>query len=809
MSVSRTAPADPRASVIDVRSVISIALVATAYIVFAEIGFSMAYATKQVTAVWPPAGIAVACLLVFGYRIWPGVFLGAFVSNALSHEPLLTAAAIAVGNTLGPVVGVYLLRHVGRFDPALERVSDVIAFVLVASAAGMTVTATNGTLNLALSGIIPWSAFGSTWRLWWTGDAMGVLIFAPLILTWLTPTARARVTWVSAIEAAALGAALVIASALVFLKPLASGYDVYPVLIWAALRFRQRIVALAVVTISAIAIWGSANGLGPFSEGTLDARLSGLVTFVAMLAVSGLILGAVIAERRQASALAHAAERRFRLLAETVPQMVWMADGAGWIDWCNERWYEFTGQTADEAAGWGWQRAYHPDDYQRMMRDWPRSIATGEPFSIDSRIRRHDGDYRWFLVRAEPMRDERGTVTRWCGTNTDVDAQKRELQQTTRIADTLQAFFLPGALPQRSDLRFDALYLTAEQTAFVGGDWYDAFDFPDGRIMVSIGDVAGHGVAAAMTAARMRQSILAAALDSNDPSTILAKTNVLLRLQESTIVTALVAIIDPGLGAMRFASAGHPPPVIGASTIPARILSCSGIPLGVDSDLRLQTHTVPLAPDAVVCFYSDGITEFKRDVLAAEASLVQAVAAIVKADTWPQPALAVQRAVMGSSKAIDDAVIVVLQLSPAPDGQISDEPAARKTWLFHSSDAYFAHAARHELMAFLRDYGASEEDLARSELIIGELLANTVKHAPGVVRLEIDCLGVHPVLTIADAGPGLPNFAVKLPEDELEEDGRGLYLVGTLADAVSVDSNDGLGTTMTVALPIARGARSV
>jgi anti-sigma regulatory factor (Ser/Thr protein kinase) len=260
---------------------------------------------------------------------------------------------------------------------------------------------------------------------------------------------------------------------------------------------------------------------------------------------------------------------------------------------------------------------------------------------------------------------------------------------------------------------------------------------------------------------------------------------------------------------MRFASAGHPPPVIGASTIPARILSCSGIPLGVDSDLRLQTHTVPLAPDAVVCFYSDGITEFKRDVLAAEASLVQAVAAIVKADTWPQPALAVQRAVMGSSKAIDDAVIVVLQLSPAPDGQISDEPAARKTWLFHSSDAYFAHAARHELMAFLRDYGASEEDLARSELIIGELLANTVKHAPGVVRLEIDCLGVHPVLTIADAGPGLPNFAVKLPEDELEEDGRGLYLVGTLADAVSVDSNDGLGTTMTVALPIARGARSV
>lgn len=808
MSVSRTSTPDIRTAMMDVRYSLLVALVATAYIVFAEIGFSMASATKQVTAVWPPTGIAVACLLVFGYRIWPGVFIGAFVSNALSHEPLLTAAAIAVGNTVGPLVGVYLLRSFWRFDPALERVGDVIAFVLIASAAGMTVTATNGTLNLALAGIVPWSAFAPTWRLWWTGDAMGVLLFAPLILTWLTPAARMRITWAWVIEVTALGAALVTVSALIFLNPLASGYSVYPVLIWAALRFRQRTVALAIVTISAIAIWGSAHGLGPFAQGALDARLSGLVTFMAMLAVTGLTLGAVIAERRQAGEQLQAAEQRFHLLAESVPQMVWMADGTGWIDWCNERWYEFTGQTVEEAAGWGWQRAYHPDDYQRMMRDWPRSIATGEPFSIESRIRRHDGEYRWFLVRAEPMRDARGTVTRWYGTNTDVDAQKRELQQTTRIADTLQAFFLPGILPQRSDLRFDALYLTAEQRAFVGGDWYDAFDFPDGRIVVSVGDVAGHGVGAAMTAARMRQSILAAALDTDDPSTILSKANELLRVQENTLVTALVAIIEADLRTMRFASAGHPPPVIGASTIPAAILPCSGIPLGVDSDLRLETHSVRLAPDAVVLFYSDGVTEFKRDVLAAETSLVQAVSAIVKAGSMPQPAIAIQQTVMGSNKATDDAVIVVLQLSPAPHDGAAVAPDARKTWMFHSSDAYFAHAARHELMKFLRDYGASEEDLARSELIIGELLANTVKHAPGVVRLEIDCVGNHPVLTIADAGPGLPNYAVKLPDDEMDEDGRGLYLIGTLADAVSVDSQDGHGTTLTVALPIARITRS-
>jgi PAS domain S-box-containing protein len=798
------APADTRGAVIDVRTVLSIALVATAYIVFAEIGFSMAYATKQVTAVWPPTGIAVACLIVLGYRIWPGIFLGAFVSNALSHEPLLTAAAIAVGNTLGPVFGVYLLRRFGRFDPALERVSDVISFVLLASAAGMAVTATNGTLSLVLSGIVPWSAFATTWRLWWTGDAMGVLLFAPVILTWFTPPARFRLAWPAMIETVALGAALIILSALAFLNPFASGYDVYPVLIWAALRFRQRTVASAVVAISAIAIWGSAHGLGPFSEGTLDVRLSGLVTFMAIFAVTGLILGAVIAERRRASSLMQAAERRFRALAQAVPQMVWMADGSGWIDWCNVRWYEYTGQTVDEAAGWGWQRAYHPDDYQQMMRDWPRSIVTGEPFAMESRIRSRDGDYRWFLVRAEPVRDERGSVTRWYGTNTDVDAQKRELQQTTRIADTLQAFFLPGTLPQRQGLRFDALYLTAEKSALVGGDWYDAFEFPDGRIVASIGDVAGHGVGAAMTAARLRQSILTAALDADDPSAILAKVNELLQVQESTVVTALVAVIDRELSTMRFASAGHPPPVIGAPAAGAEILPCSGIPLGVDSDLQLRTHSVRLTPETVVLFYSDGVTEFKRDVLAAEGALLEAVTAIANDGVSPQPALAVQRAVMGANKPTDDAVIMVLQLSPQAAGRAVDSPGARKTWMFHSSDAYFAHAVRHELMTFLRDYGASDEDLSRSELIIGELLANTVKHAPGIVRLEIDCRGNAPVLTIADTGPGLPNFDVRLPDDELNEDGRGLYLIGTLADAVSVDSNDGFGTTMTVALPILR-----
>lgn len=795
-----------RAAAVNARFLLTIFLVGVAYVIFAEIGFSMASATKQVTAVWPPTGIALGALFLLGYRVWPGVFLGALVSNAVSHEPFVTATGIAIGNTLGPMLGVFLLRRFGQFDPAMERVRDVLA-LLASAAIGMTVTATNGVSNLALAGIVPWSSFSSTWRLWWTGDAMGALLFAPLILTWFTPAPHVRLTWRSALEIAALGAALFAISALAFLSPSTSGYSAYPIVIWAALRFRQRATTLAVVLISAIAIWGAARGLGPYALGSLDIRLSALVTFMALLALSGLLLGAIIAERRQTAAQLQDTERRFHVLAEAVPQMVWMADATGWIDWHNQRWYEYTGQKDGEAAGWGWQRAHHPEDYQRIMTEWPRSIATGEPFEMESRIRCHDGSLRWFLVRAEPLRDADGNVMRWYGTNTDVDDQKRALQNTTRVAETLQAAFLPSRMPRRDDLRFDALYIAAEQDALVGGDWYDALELPDGRILVSIGDVVGHGVGAAVTASRIRQAVFVTAFDTNDPARILAKVNRVLEARESAVATAFVAIIDPELHAIRYANAGHPPPIVASSTTPAYMLPVGGVPLGVDADLQLEVGVASLTTDSIVIFYTDGVTEFKRDIASAEKALLGAAAHLVHDRNNTRPALTVQRAVMGSDPPTDDAVVMVLQRSPSSSHHKVDEPEKRKTWTFHSSDAYFAHAARHELMGFLGRDGAEEDDLARCELIIGELLANTVQHAPGLVRLEVEFHGHHPILTIVDTGPGLRQFSAHLPDDDFTEDGRGLYLIGTLAEAVRVDSTPGLGTRMTVTLPIRRAAR--
>lgn len=276
-----------------------VAAVAIAYVVGAQLGFVFAFATKQVTTIWPPAGIALAALVLGGPKLWPGVFVGAFLSNALLAEPLPTALGIAFGNTIGPLLGAYVLRAHAAFDPRLMRVQDVVALAALGSALAMAVSASNGVVQLALAGLIGWSDVVRVWWIWWVGDAMGALLVTPVILTLARPQQQ---TW-TLLKSAELAASvlLILAATTVFFSvdiPLA--YPVFPLVIWVALRFRQRECALVVLGICSIAVWRTIHGQGPFTSGTLDFRLGMLVTFMAVLSLTGLTLAALAAERRSA-----------------------------------------------------------------------------------------------------------------------------------------------------------------------------------------------------------------------------------------------------------------------------------------------------------------------------------------------------------------------------------------------------------------------------------------------------------------------------------------------------------------------------
>ena len=276
-----------------------IALIAGAYYGCAQIGLDLAFATNSVTAIWPPTGIALAALVLWGPSVWPGVALGAFLANAWTGVPLVTVLGITCGNTLEGVVGAHLLRRVAGFTPSLERVRDVLALVVLAAVASTAIAATIGVGSLLVGDEISADEVGSVWRVWWLGDMGGDLLVAPLLMAvaaywpFRRPPGRAS-------EAVVLGAAVVGLSVVVFTLDTNLAYLLFPLLIWASLRFWQPGAAAASLAVATIAVYYTANGDGPFVRSNPDDSLLLAQTYFGVTGVTVLLLAAVITERRRA-----------------------------------------------------------------------------------------------------------------------------------------------------------------------------------------------------------------------------------------------------------------------------------------------------------------------------------------------------------------------------------------------------------------------------------------------------------------------------------------------------------------------------
>ena len=284
------------------RDLILLPILALLYIAAGRAGLQLQAVSGFATLVWAPSGIALAALLRFGLQLWPAIAVGAFVVNLWTGAPLLAALAIAIGNTLEPVVGTVILRRLGF--RGLAQVRDVLLLFAVGAAFSTTISATIGTVSLTLAGEVPPARAAITWSSWWLGDAIADLIVAPLLLTWLTwhrNILRHRL-----LEALALTAILLITSLIVFTRRAPTEVVVFlqpylliPALIWAALRFHELGAATAVFISSAIAIAGTLSGVGPFVGGSDFQRLGALHALMAMMAVTFLVLGAIAAERAQ------------------------------------------------------------------------------------------------------------------------------------------------------------------------------------------------------------------------------------------------------------------------------------------------------------------------------------------------------------------------------------------------------------------------------------------------------------------------------------------------------------------------------
>jgi PAS domain S-box-containing protein len=278
-------------------------LLAGAYFIAAEVALMLAIPPGYATAVWPSSGIALAAILLFGNRMWPGVWLGAAIANYMISSSVLAPLVISTGNTVEALVGAAIIRHFIGVPARFEHGEDVATFVAAAILSG-AIAATIGVGAVAYTHILPLPELFWNWLTWWLGDAVGVILVTPLILSW---SARGNVTWttkrvvegVCLIALLAAGARTLFGGSGTFYDAQTLKFLIVPLIIWIAFRFGQREVTTAAFAVCLLSVWEAFASGAPSGVGSNQMLLI-LGTFNSTVAITGLVLCAVMDERERA-----------------------------------------------------------------------------------------------------------------------------------------------------------------------------------------------------------------------------------------------------------------------------------------------------------------------------------------------------------------------------------------------------------------------------------------------------------------------------------------------------------------------------
>ncbi len=365
------------------------------------------------------------------------------------------------------------------------------------------------------------------------------------------------------------------------------------------------------------------------------------------------------------------------------------------------------------------------------------------------------------------------------------NARLYERQQ--EVARTLQASFLPADLPHSEDAAFDAVYVPGTRDLTVGGDWYDAFAYDTSTLGFSVGDVAGHGLDAAVAMGKMRQTFRALADVERDPARLLTVADSVLRREHSDVfVTAFVAVYEPASGVLRYAGAGHPAPFVRAAGGGLRRLSSDGLPLGLGGFDAHRTRAAALGRGELLVAFTDGLIEATHDIDEGERRVAAALA---------HPALGVCRAPAALLRALvvpavpgDDVAILALRVGPGAD------------WSFDAGDGAAAQAARNAFVARLAAAGVGEDARLGCEIVFGEMVGNVARYTPGPLDVGLRRDGRRLVLAALDRGPSFRWQPVRPADDS--ENGRGLFLIQALTRAVRVDHLAGFGNYLEAELAV-------
>jgi PAS domain S-box-containing protein len=399
------------------------------YFLAGKAGLLFASMQPNVSAIWPASGLAVAAMLLLGYRVWPAIFIGAFLVNATTAGSLATSLGIAAGNTLEALTGAYLVNRFANGVKAFERPHDIFKFMVLAALGSTLLSATIGVSSLSAGTYLNHSDYGRLWLTWWLGDAAGDIIFAPLVVLWIIDP-RLHLNRARLREAGLLLIALFTTASLAYgdILPLAlqrhpTDFLVVPVLLWAAFRFGPRENATVNFLLAIIALGGTLRGFGPYALGSPDVSLLVVQIATCMMCLS-LALAAALAQRRNAD------EARAGLAA-----IVNSSDDAiigkgldGRITSWNPSAEKLFGYAMAEAVGQHSDLIVPPERVEEEKQILAR-LARGEAVEITDTVRRHkDGRRLEVSVAASPIKDAQGRVIGASSFTRDISEQKRMLE---------------------------------------------------------------------------------------------------------------------------------------------------------------------------------------------------------------------------------------------------------------------------------------------------------------------------------------------------------------------------------------------
>jgi PAS domain S-box-containing protein len=409
-----------------VRYSMQVLVLAVVYLSAAKLGLAVPVAHGNATPIWAPTGISLAALLLYGYRLWPGVALGALVANATTDISLAAAAGIGTGNTLEALAGAYVLHRVA-FRYSLDRVRDVLALTVLAALFSTAISATVGVTSLRVAGEIASAAYPSSWAIWWFGDAMGNLLVAPLLLVWIghPPT---RIDLRRILEGSILLILLVTVSFVVFFWTRWSfAYAIlFPLLIWGALRFRQRGVTTGTLVVATIAVWATLTGSVPFAEANLTQNVAILQAQISVIAVALLIVAATMSERERAENALRDSEERFRRVFENGPLGMALVDRDFRFIRANKAFSRMLGYTERELEALAFVDITHPDDVDLDV-DLARRVLEGTipSYQIEKRYITKNGRSLPVSLTATVVRDQHGKPLYGLGIIEDVTERRR------------------------------------------------------------------------------------------------------------------------------------------------------------------------------------------------------------------------------------------------------------------------------------------------------------------------------------------------------------------------------------------------